>query len=120
MVGEALYILMPMVVASFTAMGGMAHGMKSGSRMYCPKAKEMTAMAAGLQEDSEDKLAVRKESNRKHCQLFSSKTDCTTNNHLRPYRRFFRDVEGGFCSDHGTVDSNYAWDSSVRIRTSRK
>lgn len=37
-----------MAVANLTARGGISQGMKSGSRMYCPNAKEMTAVAAGL------------------------------------------------------------------------
>lgn len=39
-----------MAVASLTARGGIPHGMNRGSRMYWPKAREMTAMPAGLQD----------------------------------------------------------------------
>lgn len=42
-------ILRPMAVASLTARGGISQGMNSGSRMYCPNASEMTAIAAGLE-----------------------------------------------------------------------
>lgn len=38
-----------MAVANLTARGGTSQGMNSGSRMYCPNANEMTAIAAGLE-----------------------------------------------------------------------
>lgn len=41
---------MPIAVASLTAMGGMWQGMNSGSRIYWPKASEITAIPAGLQD----------------------------------------------------------------------
>ncbi len=41
---------MPMAVASLTAIGGISQGMNRGSRIYWPKAREMTAIAAGLED----------------------------------------------------------------------
>lgn len=48
--GQWRNILRPMAVANLTARGGISQGMNSGSRMYCPNANEMTAIAAGLEE----------------------------------------------------------------------
>ena len=40
-----------MAAASLAAIGGTGQGMNSGSRMYCPKASESTAIPAGLRRE---------------------------------------------------------------------
>lgn len=50
-----VYLLMPMAVASLTAMGGIWQGMNRGSRIYWPNARAMTAIPAGLKTSTQTK-----------------------------------------------------------------